>query len=422
MEIDFVAIISFDYVESTQEEKVIESLSNMYNREPDSYGGPTLGGGSWSHRVFGNHDKNPLEEESDFKWIRTKVEKNTWGIIDVVSIAILSEKQISNVLTEENGPYSEFANIRRRFVELISDVPSIVPENKGLMCYVGPETELEIRSDERIDVEKAQESLESNGDVLNRFGFTTAGYISLLKGNVFVAPNILLQPWDRITAVSRDISQDEVAPNEFTMDPSWYRGVDEFQMYLQAYYWSEYMSDELQSIDNRVEKRRDELTDYSENQPEIDSIIKVAEKVQTLRIDWVELRSTFIDSLHQLRRDFEQQSEERIGPFSVPYDTPIPKTTKSGLVFGEDESNSLINRYENEIQNRLEFLESNSDRIGKKHNMLIESIGDLINTSSTRENINLQKDVKDLTKILTWLTVILVFLTVIMAVQPFLMG
>jgi len=79
-DIGFTAIIFWDFVDTDDEDELLDSLKELYGEEPEQYGGVTFGGGSWRTRVVGN-ETNEIQDAEEFASVHTLVESNTRGVL-----------------------------------------------------------------------------------------------------------------------------------------------------------------------------------------------------------------------------------------------------------------------------------------------------------------------------------------------------
>ena len=429
MDVHFGGFVVFEFLPQTREEELHDALEELYGNEAEEYGGGMLGSsGTWYRHVYGNHEDNQLEANSEFEWIRTIVERKTWGITDIITLAVLSEDQLTRIVEEEGPNSSEYYQCRKSLNELLEDIPSVVedaPTEKASICYVEPAEKLGIWGEDGLEMERIQAALEEHAVLLNRFNFTNAGYLSLISGNIFVAPEILMQPWDRLVAISRGLDIEDPTPEELVLGPNWYTELSSFQTYFRTFFWCEFRSGEIRKLDVEIDDNRDSLVSETSNDLDMDAIFDLAQSNRDVSTRWVGLHSWLIDELDGLRKNFRTRADEAEDPLTGPYDIAIPSTEGGGLVFEEDENNSLISLYEDQARDYLDQLKANMDRVNEKQQMLSADIRDLVSVNATKENITLQRDVKELTEQLGWLTkalvgltVLLVVLTVILLVRP----
>lgn len=84
-----------------------------------------------------------------------------------------------------------------------------------------------------------------------------------------------------------------------------------------------------------------------------------------------------------------------------------------------EEHKSLYKQYVEHLDELHELVQSDLDRVGKKLDRFSQFIHDSVNARATETNIQLQEDVKRLTRILTWLTVLLAVLGIIQLITTF---
>ncbi|MFB6187894.1 MAG: hypothetical protein ABEI86_13660 [Halobacteriaceae archaeon] len=217
MNIEFVAFAKFDFYELAGKEDVLEVLEDIYEEEGEVYGGPTFGGGGWRHRVFGNTEENPLEEDEDIRWIRTLVNSEIRGVLDVATLGILSDSNVNEILAEEDTPRNEYNRFKHKISEYFNEIPTVIEDQSSLKAYVTyiePDEEFDFRTNGEVDIGKIQKIIEANAETLSRFEYPVGGYQTLYQGNYILNNVVSQQPYSRISVFTRGIDREHNAPEE----------------------------------------------------------------------------------------------------------------------------------------------------------------------------------------------------------------
>lgn len=412
MRIEFIAFVKLDFNEVSELDEVTDALEEVYGESGEAHAGPTFEGGHWSHRVFGNADDNPLEEDPDIRWIRTVIESNVRGIIDVVTVGLLSEEKIEAVLNEDAETLNEYNRFKQKVRDYLNEVPSIVGDerrNEGYITYIEPADDLGFTGADGADVEAIQSIVSTNANLLSRLDFPTGGYLTLHRGNLLVAQTVLMDPYNRLSVLSRGFERGHNEPDRLTTWPVWYRSLAILTAFFRAYYWTTYRREVVREFDQRTETQRDAWLGGSPDQREFDSTLEMADDVHALDLDWVEIYTRLVDELDHLQFLFREDDEDRIPFWPEPVEIP-PSETR--VIHSRPEGErDLMSIYTADIRNRLPLLGSDIERVDDKVRKLSSTLQDVISVSATEENIRLQRRLGWLTAALFFLTLVLVVLT-----------
>lgn len=414
-EIGFAAIIFWDYVDEADEEELLRCLDELYGEEPEQYGGATFGGGSWQTRVAGNK-ANQIEEKEEFESVRTRVESNTRGILDVTTFAVLSEEQIRMVRNSESR--SGIRGLESTISEYLSDLPSYVDHSKADHCglYYSEWDDGDILADLTDPTgEDIAEHLSNQSEALHPFGFQVGGNLSIYNGNFFVCPTAIMDPFGGLAVIRRRRHSDSGPIDELIDDPAWYIGVSGLARYYRLNQWTDNRWRQLKEFDSDVGDARESLLSLSSTETDVDLVLPVSEEIQDLQIEYTEFKTRFNTEYQSIQDSFSERADEATDTWGNPIDVPLPRPNEPDIVEDPDEqTNSLIEYFEDASEDTLEQINDRFVQVTKKVDTLVSSIESRTRITATDENLRLQKRVRVLTAILVVLTVILVVLTLVL--------
>ncbi len=408
--IGFAAIVFWDFALKENEEDVLSGLSAIYGEELAEYGGPYMGGGGvWHHHVGGN-DENAVESESDFRSVRTIVDSNIEGLLDVTTIAVLSPAQIEDVI--ESDYRSGIRNLQAEISGLLEELPTLVDQTEvghhGVFYaeWAGEE----ILPDEEIEASELRERIEEEMEVLSSFGFQLSGGPSLVNGRHFVSPTSAMNPYQGL-AVIRNNPHPESGPlEEIRVPPAWYSEFSFLQRYYRLHAWGDSRWADLQEIDEKADSRREFFSSLSSSEPEVSNVLEVSKQVQSLQLEYTDFSTRFEAEYRSLKGGFTERADEGTNQFGTPRDVPLPLAEGLGrLGDTEDEPQSVITYLEDNSEHTLQQLDDLYQRVSEKVESIVSAIESRTQLAATDENLRLQNRVR-------WLTVALLVLTVVLVV------
>lgn len=415
--IGFAAIIFWDFVDESDEEELLATLSEIYGEDVDEYSGPYMGGGGgWYHRVAGNQ-ANEIEATQQFASVRTLVESDTKGILDVTTFAILSEEQIEMVLNSDER--SGLRQLQSTVEDYLEKLPSLVdheqPGHSGVYyAEWSGQSDLLPEADD-FDIDEIMNRLGEVYPILYSFGFQTGGNLSLVKGNIFISPTVTIQPYDGLAAIRKDSHPQSEPIDDLITPPPWYSEVSGIKRYYRLHTWANFRWRKLQNFDSEINDARDALSSLSSSQMDVEEVLSVSEQIQALQSDYTEFQTRYNAEYQEFLDDFSERADEQTDSFGVPYDIPLPRPNEPESVErSDDRTNSIIEYFEESSEHTFEQVSQLYTRITQNIESLVSSIESRTRLVATDENLTLQKRVARLTTVLTWLTVILVVLTVVL--------
>ncbi|WP_226006619.1 hypothetical protein [Natrinema salinisoli] len=414
-EVEFAAIIFWDFVDETDDEELLSSLSELYGDDIDEYQGPYMGGGGgWHNRVAGN-DTNEIETTEEFASVRTLVESNTRGILDVTTFAVLSEDQIEMVLNSDNR--NDIQQLQSTLSDYVGTLPTLVdhekPGHSGVFYaeWNGKQDLLPEADDSGVN--EILDRLTEVHPQLYSFGFQTGGNLSLIRGNIFVNPMATMNPYNGLTAVRKDSHPQAEPFDELITPPPWYAEVSGLKRYYRLHTWANSRWGRLQEFDTETNDARDALSSLSSTQTDIDEVLPVSEQIQALQADYTEFRTRYDAEYQSLQDQFSERADEKADRFGMPYDIPLPSPNEPEFVDRpDDQSNSVVEYFEESSEKTFEQVDQLYTRITQKVESLVSSIESRTRLAETDENITLQKRIAWLTIVLTGLTIVLVLIEI----------
>jgi len=414
--IGFAAIIFWDFADESDEEELLASLCDIYGEAPQERGGVTLGGGGgWRRHIAGN-GTNEIEAAEGFESVRTIVDSNTRGILDITTFAVLSEQQIQMVVEEEYR--SGLEGLQSTISEYLQMLPTYVDHESANHCglYYAEWAEGDLLPEvEDVSEEEIVKHLENEHETLSSFGFQVGGNLSLYNGKFFIAPTAIMGPFDGLAAIRRKQHPDSGPLEEVILDPPWYKSVSGLARYYRLKQWADSRWNRLNEFDSDADDARESLFSLSSSQVDVDEVLPVSEEVQGLQIEYTEFRTRFDVEYLSFQDSFENRADEGTDMFGNPIDIPLPRPDEpEELERSEDRTNSIIGYFEEASDHTLEQMDDRYTQATEKINTLISPVESRTRLAATDENLTLQGKVQKLTVILTALTGVLVILTIVL--------
>ena len=415
MDIAFAALICWDFVDEADESELLSGLGDLYGEEPESYSGPKMGGGGWFRKVVGN-EENRIESETDFTSVRTIVETQVDGLIDVTTIATLSDEQINEVVKSEHRRGHE--SLRLTLEEYLKQLPSLINHDdtgfSGVTYAEWDGDEPLIPDEEEVELERIVERLNDEMQTLVSFGFQTSGLCSLVLHNVFVAPPISMQPYDGLAAIRRGPHDGAEQLDDLILDPGWYHEIKGFRHYYRLKFWVEDRWNRLYEFESQADAARASLSELPTNAA-INDVLNVSEEIQSLQTDFTQFKTRYDTEYEGHAAEFKEPTRGTTSTFGIQFDTPLPRIDiPDEFLDSEEETTSLVEYFDEGADHTLNDVSELAARINRTITSLVNSIESRTRLAATDENLQLQSRVTRLTQVLTGLTIVLVVLTVML--------
>lgn len=419
-EIEFAAIIFWDFIDERNEEELLAQLSDLYGEEPEKHGGVTFGGGGWQRRVAGN-GINEVENREEFASVRTVVESNTRGLLDVTTFAVLSKKQIQMVIDQQDR--SGLRKLQSKISEELETLPTLVdhedPNHCGVFYAEWGEGDL-LTELEDVSEQDIIKQLRDKHDTLSSFGFQLGGNLSLYNGKFFIAPTASMSPFEGIAIIRRSSHPESGPIEELVLDPAWYMSISGLNRYYRLNRWGDSRWSRLNNFDSDADDARKSLLSLSSSQVDIDQVLPVSEEIQGLQTEYTEFRTRFDVEYQSFQDSFSERADEGTDMFGNPIDIPLPRPDEPDEIERpEGRTNSVIEYFEEASDDTLDQINNRYRQVTEKINTLISSVESRTRLAATDENLTLQERVRKLTVILTVLTVLLVILTILLVALEF---
>ena len=421
-DIGFAAIIFWDFVFESDDDELLKSLANLYGEKPEEYSGPYIGGGRWYHKVAGN-ETNEIEDSENFASVRTLVESNTMGVLDVTTFAVLSEEQIEHVLTSDDR--SGLQDLQETISVYVEQIPTL--NNHGQTGHKGVyyaewDGEPSLIPDfGELDKTDIMDRLGEGNSPLFSFGFQIGGNLSLVEGNIFVSPTSVMDPYDGLAAIRKDLHPQSEPVDDLITPPPWYAEVSGLKRYYRLKVWADSRWRRLHEFDDQTDEARETFSTLSSTDTDVQEILSVSEQIQDLQAEFTEFRTRYDAEFQSLQDQFRKRADEQTSTFETPYDIALPRPEKPEYVDRSgDQTNSIIEYFEDSSEEAFEQVDSLYDRITEKTDSLVSSVASRTQLAATDENLALQNKISTLTQRLTFLTLILILLTVVLISVEFL--
>ena len=367
-------------------------------------------GGSWSMKTYHGTPDSVEGDFPDFASVKTFVSPNNRHITDIATVAELSESQLQKINGQDadhTGPL--ISGWISSLDDIATGIPTVVEvtdlREKPVIFYVEPQTSQDI-SDEsnQISVEKIQSLLRDNREFLEKIQFLLGHPISLVGTEDLVTPHFTGERWGPLTIFNLSSTfETEDREGEEIMGPVWIRRLDtNIKPYFRLYYWFHHRLSDVYEVDKRTHGIDELVSHANKDQDDLEVILDFEGDLETLRESWTDTYTKSADELAELKarhRFLEETPEE------IQHSISIPSPTESAIIEGE---NGLVEQYQEDLGILASRLQANLNRVADKQDRISAYVRDLINSKSTETNIQLQREIRYLTRLLLILTVLLV--------------
>jgi hypothetical protein len=403
MEIDLAAIVRFDFCEASSEESLKNQLSRIYDEEGEQFGGGIIGtGGTWRRTIY-SADGESFDDLPGFEEIFTLVEPDCRHILDVTTVAVLSDSQIRDLTEQDSSRTHVVQNDLMNSLNWVSEsIPSIVDAERRdppTVFYIEPTEEQEIRREgSSFDTEVVHEYLEEHQAFLEKFQFLL-GHPIEFTGEDLITPQSSGADGTRSLTILNTTASYEPQETE-PWGPSWLRRIEGIlKPYFRTDDWLRHRRDLVGDIDRETHGISNILKQESND---VEAALSSEEDLEALRREWTDVYTKLVDEVAVLREETRWlEDEER-----------TISTTISPPARPEQEV-SIFDNYGEHLRELFTTVENDLERVGQKLDRISQFIHDTVAARTASANVNLQKDIKHLTIILTVLTVVLAILSLV---------
>jgi hypothetical protein len=415
VEIKLAAVVQFGFYSSDDSEKVEQALKELYGESGETYGGVIMGtGGNWS-RTHYSKDQPDDEELSKFSSISTYLAPDNRHVYDAITVGRLSRDSIDSISSADMRTAESVIDNAIDSIEAFSaDVPTI-PEGerakRPTVFYVEPAEKLDIGwKEDGLDIGETTQWLEQNRDFLQRIKILLGHPSSVIGTEDILSPHSTGAGFiRRVTMLNTSSTYD--TDRDSKTGPIWLRRIEgALKSYYRSDCWLNYRLIQIGEIDSQTHGTREIL---SKEGSDLDYYQSTEKDLEAIRRDWIDVYTKVSDEVEELISDTPTMDEETLCPQR---EIPIPPPESH-----QESPQSLYELYDDHVEELQDSVQKDLDRVGKKLDRLSQFIHDSVTARASETNIQLQKDVTELTRILTWLTVLLALLGIIrfgMAVAP----
>jgi len=401
-EINFAAVAQFEFYSSNNSDEVEAAFEDKYGAEGEPFGGAVMGtGGSWKRTRFAVDEEVP-EELSTFESVRTYLAPDNRHVYDAITVGRLAPETVQDILDEERGRAEGLIEDSMKALQAFTDDVPVVPEGEDSdtpsLFYVEPTEKLNIGQwgEKGLDTEATSEWLEDHRDLLQQLNILLGHPISLIgTEDLFVPQGMGAGYIRRATVLNTSATHTEEGKD--VMGPLWLRRLEgALKAYYRADCWLNYRRKRISDIDEQTHGT-DRLLDG--NEADLKAYQSAEEEIEELRKSWIDQYTLIRDEVAEIEGDFRLDKEKTPSPER---EIPISPPARDG-----DESIYLTQEYDDHVQELLNLAQDDMDRIGEKLDRFSQFIHDSVSARTAATNVELQADVKRLTKLLYWLTAVL---------------
>lgn len=400
-EINFAAIAQFEFYSSNDTDLIESGFEDLYGESGETFGGPIMmGGGHWKRTIFSKNEELS-DQLSQFENVRTYLTPDKRHVHDAITVGRLDQETLQEILTVD---YDRAGSVVRDSIkalnEFTDDIPTIPEDQDDLptIFYVEPEERLDIGwQEEGLDPDITSSWLETHREQLQRIKILLGQPISLVGSEDLLAPHSMGAGYIRqATFLNTSATHEETAKD--VMGPLWLRRVENaIKPHYRADCWLNHRRKKIAEIDDQTHGTA-RIFDEEKDGNELDFYQSVEQDLEGLREQWINQYTLIRDELADLDEGLPLEDEEDPDPAAE-----IAIRPPEGI----DEPVSIYQNYEEHLASLFEMARADMDRIGDKLERVSQFIHDSVSARTAASNVELQSEVKRLTRILTWLTVLL---------------
>lgn len=409
MEIETAVLIRYDLCHKSKSDLLLNSLESLYNAEGEKFGENVLGGQRWERYRF-EGELHTDDEFDIFESLMSFVSFKTRHLIDIVTVAELSEEQVKEI--EQEAPSRTqyvIGDLAEQLTGIAQRIPTVAPTDfnrQTVQFYVEPTESQPVTGDNsEVSGELLAQFLEENRKELEKIYYNVDHPQSLLNGEDLITPQGTSFPWGNLTVFNLSAPPD----SEAGFEPIWLRRLRPLHEYLRTYLWLNHRSSLLAELDQETHGIEGLMRKGSSESSQLQEVLEIESDLDDIRETWTNRYTKTVDEVADLEsrpplRSSRTQQLESINIDEITQGTP---------------ANSLLDIYDQQLDTLSEQISSDLNRVGSKLDEVSNYIQDKISVRATAATLRQQRATNYLTIAILVLTAVTV---AIGAVELFLVG
>jgi len=399
MEIDTAVLIRYDLCHKSKSDLLVSSLRELYDEEKQ-FGESVLGGQQWERYRFEGKLSDSDDEFDVFESLKTFVGFETRHLIDIVTVAELSEGQIKE-LEEEEASRTQYLidDLTEQLSAIANKIPTVAPadfNHQPIQFYVEPvEAQPVTGEDGEISEELLAQFLDENRKELSKIHYGVDHQQSLLNREDLVTPQGTAFPWGKLTVFNLTSP-----PNSETdLEPIWLRRLRPLHEDLRTYLWFNHRVSLLTELDRETHGIENLMRNDSS---QFQDVLEIEKELDDIRETWTNRYTKTVDEIADLesRPPLQRSHRQQLEPVKI-------NEIRQGAPV-----NSLLDIYDQQLATLSDQISSDLQRIGSKLDEVSNYIQDKINVRATTATLRQQRATNYLTIVILVLTAVTVVIAV----------
>lgn len=385
-ELHNAAVVRFDFVEAEEDEAAIDILNGVYGQGPTKSPSKINAiGGEITRRSYHSTAPNNIDNLSGyFENVGSHILSGTQPITDVITIGYLSDEEIkkANTMGLGNGSSAIFQSWRESLNTIIKDVPTLTQRNAESSIVL-----LDFGYESQVSKGGFPDKPE---EIEEEFAYSIWNGIDRQRGSSVLWNSWLLIPGQNDSLVkdlyaldlSQNIEQFKTI-SEFTADLN---GIDVLSRFFRAECWRIAREGDLNTTLENLNQMQDTMYQSLDNGSEPNELFDEQKKIQGIKDYWVDDYRRIISEAEYLLQTVKSPSVD----------------------FSSSTNSDLVTISINTLRRGVENVKNSADMTDSQLDSLTDYYYNQVSTVSSKVNIDLQNEIRILTRVLTALTVVLV--------------
>lgn len=374
-----------DYTLGENSDDLIDSLEDLFGDAPNQLYTQDIRDNQNRTLAFRSEPER-LALPDEFDSISIHVNEANDAITEVITLGIIDPDQLD--LQVEDGEDHEFLLTLNDWKRGLGFIETILPAgeqgSETIVFWANFSSVPDELTDGDIDFEEAYEILseDSARNILQSFGVSASRGLVLLEEETLVLTRNPLK-W-RGTLLAIDLG--EYLTSTIAVDGNnLYGPWSQLSKLYGTHYWSR-----VRGL--RLDEFEDEMNDANTNLPpadtdDLDDHLDLGSTIFRLQEDWIELNNRLSRELRQMDRILENFSADTRGFSRRQMQTET-----------ETENPDPLEDYKESLSNEIEKVGFDADRLNARLNSLSRTFHNRVSMIGTRENVELQEDVREQTE------------------------